>query len=292
MFCAVLMPAYTLGQREVIWQHGLNGEEERGKNKPETKGDFWKDYAVQFERERQMNSTFKPVTTKLGVPAMAEELVRETSSVSGPQTIGIGHSMGGLALREIVAETAPEHIGGLITVGSPLSGAQIADGIIRGDASALVGEAARQIGKGPAREFLPPGFIIVTSSIGVFTAERLWKIIEEYIDDILNNDFTPQTVADLSVRGNYMRRARNYSITMPKISIYGAENSPVQYRLVSSYGRHDDGKIPRKISEAQAVYLSYVIKNSIQFASPLMLWRASGWRDGVLSLTVVVGILI
>ena len=90
----------------------------------------------------------------------------------------------------------------------------------------------------------------------------------------------PQSIEDLSVGSDYMNRAVLLRPTVPRISLYGNENSPVHYRLASSATFADKPNFfPDVFRNARGVYNAYYISHLIGL-SPLRLWQAAGWKAG------------
>ena len=240
--------------RNVIWQHGLIGSDE-----------FWRDYAADFARERRMVSTNRTIGSLTGVPVMANDIRNATLGAAGARTIGIGHSMGGVALREIQARTAPGHVGGIITVGSSLNGAQIANTVGNGQLRAFISDGVNELTKGPARQLFAASYIIARAQTRTFTGRQLQEVLlnEIGLDNLVLAAATNNTVVDFTTTGNYMNQARQYNVTIPRVSIYGTEASPVHYRMASSFIGFRDTFFPDIFRAARGVYNAYYIKNLV-----------------------------
>ena len=86
---AAIEPALAQ-RRNIIWVHGIDS-------------DFraWNASAGFFNAQRQITSSNRNYGSLNGVPNMATNVQNRTGGLAGNRTIGIGHSMGGLALREV-----------------------------------------------------------------------------------------------------------------------------------------------------------------------------------------------
>jgi len=118
LICLSLLQILTVKaqHKNVYWLHGLGDNEEA-----------WKHYADIFALERTINSQRPAYSPSLGVISSTTRVNNEI--VVNPQNIGIGHSMGGIVLRNLDRFSAPSarKINGLITVASPNGGAGIAN---------------------------------------------------------------------------------------------------------------------------------------------------------------------
>ena len=77
-----------------------------------------------------------------------------------------------------------------------------------------------------------------------------------------------------------MNRAREYTVTTPRISIFGTENSPVHYRLASSFTGRPDTYFPDIIRKARGVYNTFYIKNVATAITIINISKAAGWKAG------------
>ncbi|WP_157466058.1 alpha/beta hydrolase [Belliella baltica] len=117
----ILISLASFGQeRNILWAHGLNSN-----------GDFWNDEYSRSQRDFRVRSTGFSFPTNEGVINYANRIRNSSIGIQGNQSIGIGHSLGGVALREIDKQN-PNSFGGFITFGAPLDGARIANGVIQG----------------------------------------------------------------------------------------------------------------------------------------------------------------
>ena len=213
---------------------------------------------------------------------MANTIVSTTAQSSGSKTVAIGHSMGGVAFREIVTRRSPGFVGGVVTVGSPLNGAAIANRLANGDVSGFIRHGVDELRKGPLRELLGLKYIIVRAGARAFTSSRLQEVLfeESGIDNILFPIANNTSVRDLQVGSPYMQQATRLQVNVPNISLFGNENSPVHYRLASSFFLESDEVLPKALRDARGVYNTFYIKNVALYLSPINVWKASGWKAG------------
>jgi hypothetical protein len=147
--------------RNVMYVHGRGGDASK-----------WDIYDALFDAERQHDGRSPGFTNGSGVPTMATSVsggvITNFPGSSGPNTlnIGIGHSMGGLAVREVDrTRTGPyQRFGAMVTVGTPNNGAQIINSIRSGDVTDATENACEKLSAGPLSEI--PGIAGVFVSGG------------------------------------------------------------------------------------------------------------------------------
>ncbi|MFP4294028.1 MAG: esterase/lipase family protein, partial [Cyclobacteriaceae bacterium] len=276
LLCAASSFTVFAQNRNVIWVHGLGSGP-----------DFWNEYAAEFQQQRRIVSSNQGYNTANGVPAMAGDITNRTRGLANPQTIGIGHSMGGLSLREIDARTAPGHVGGFITVGSPLNGARLVNNVQNGQLTSYVSHGVDEMLKGPLRELLGAGYIVLNTGTRAFTGRSIIEVLlhEIGLDEILVSQL-PASAPQLAENSQYMNGnngmigARQLRTTRPTISIYGNENSPVHFRLASSFTGRPDTHFPNIVRDIRGVYNAFYIKNVVTFFNIINISRAAGWKAG------------
>jgi hypothetical protein len=187
-------------------------------------------------------------------------------SQNNANNLGIGHSMGGLALRDTdrLTSTGNKKFGGIITVCSPNYGAPIANSIISGTVEKAAEDACSKIVKGPvAEQFnLPWGIVqdLTTDKLGKF-------FITNSMVDHANGTGGPVTLNDLKEGSTAVTAINNYVTTTHRISIWSEENSPVHWRLFSSDTFGNDQFLVDKVKTARAVYNAHYVSNSALAAS-------------------------
>lgn len=191
--------------------------------------------------------------------------------------------MGGVAFREVATRLNPRQFAGIVTVGSPLNGALVANAIRDGRYDSFMTNGINELQKGPRRQRLGIGAIMVRTAYKLFTGRDIQEILLALFGadgESIIDSRGPQSIEDLSVGSSYMQTAVQLEPSVPHISLYGNENSPVHYRLMSS-ARFENKPdfFPNVFRDAKGVYNSYYI-SSLVLTNPLRLWQAAGWKAG------------
>jgi pimeloyl-ACP methyl ester carboxylesterase len=276
LLCPLLLVFGQETDIDVIWQHGLGGDLTS-----------WETLANQFQVQREMNSVRPNVTTSEGVLEMAEQITISpvTVGTDSDHTIGIGHSMGGVAFREIARRTAPGFVDAVVTVGSPLNGAEISDALFDGTASGYFRHGVEELQKGPRRQFTI-SYIILRELFFTFihiTARDIHEVLftQNGFDELVFTTASANRgVVDLAVGSEYMRTARALNPEIPKVSIYGNENRPVHYRMAASFSGTPEDEIVRTVNDIIGVYDAFYQINRSAFFGIFGRWQASGWKSG------------
>ena len=216
----------TLAQdRNIVWVHGLGGSQAS-----------WQHYDDLFDNERKINSIRGTHNTENGIVSGA--ITHSTSvqnfvdtqlgsEAQNPQNLAVGHSMGGLMIREIDRTTSSSNrrFGGLITVNSPNEGAYVSNSVLNGVAATQASYACSQLTAGP-------------------NASGFTKILFDNIDtddmcviqdaSFVYNFIPENSVDDLAEESQEINDLNSYSNSIPKIAIWSHENSPVHWRLLST----------------------------------------------------------
>ena len=216
--------------RNVVWVHGFTGNEEA-----------WEHYADIFTNERKISSLRKSYKTTLGLDTAANQLNRSIqmhlANPTNSSNLGIGHSMGGVMIRELDRRVTPKKFGGFITLTSPNKGAPVSQSILDGQVNSAGIKAVAQLSAGPAAEFTPfPFYLTTIGSVAItvkFIADTFTDALMMYIGDS-DNLLSPATNQDLKPGSAAMNALNNYTSTTHKISIIAEENSPVHWRLIGS----------------------------------------------------------
>jgi pimeloyl-ACP methyl ester carboxylesterase len=210
--------------RGSVWVHGLNSV-----------GSNWNKWEQLFTFERQLNnSTGWPLDyiTGNGVQATAQEV--RFSYAADNRNIYFGHSMGGVVGREVDVNFAGS-VGGLVTFGSPLDGAKIANSLANGQTDAFINNGVDKVTRGPIRQW---GFVpYLVWNLGVE------DLVQKYVRDEVNKKFpVNQGSRDLEEGSAYLQNGiRNAQTATPKIHVYGNENAPVLWRFASSANEFNNG---------------------------------------------------
>ena len=234
MIC--LLAIYTVKAQDVRvdWVHGLNASER-----------YWEEQRNLFEAERRINGnassngdavfgfattnpvgTIRAYPTNEGVEPFATRV--QASINTGVPGIGIGHSMGGLAVREVSLRN-PNAFRGMVLCGAPLRGAKVMNSIRNGQAGSFLANAIWQISRGPLAQ-LGTGGVVVYAVAGVTIPQLGAELQARFL-----GDYGEQTEIDLSEESPYLNRVNSFQgAQVPHVLLWGDENSPVQFRGWSS----------------------------------------------------------
>ena len=275
VFLVTLNTIAQVQDRNVVWVHGLRGD-----------ASSWEHYDNLFKEERKMNTLRGWHTSTLGINVAANSVKAHmigfygSTEATNPRNIGIGHSMGGLMLREVDRMvTGNKKFGGLITVATPNYGAPIVNSIIDGSVNSAKDNALDKLSAGPFAEFLGIHWEIVS---GV----TVQKISDWFINDKIN-DYEDDSF-DLRVGSPTIDSINSYPTTIPQISIWAEENSPVHWRLASSSKGWSDHNLVNYVNNARFAYNAHYASNlSIAishfwnpFVAAIFYHKASEWKKG------------
>jgi pimeloyl-ACP methyl ester carboxylesterase len=270
----------TAQDRNVIWLHGFNGN-----------NTHWEHYANIFNGERQMHSFRPEYRSDTGVVYATDQVFKYKQT--DPTSIWIGHSMGGIVIRNEESKGTTK-IGGYITVDSPNYGAPVIHAIENGTLLSTVQDALNKLNHGPIDSQLPLPFSAIANLTNDAIANSL--INNEFINGLISQYVGGEsTIEDLTPNSTILNNINAYKSTKPRISIWGEETSPVHWQLFGSsmvmngaYENQedfvDDINATRWVYNAQVQYF-----NSLSFNHALIgLWgwaaiykyRAEQWAEG------------
>ena len=223
-FCLLFASTWGFCQdRNVIWVHGLNDNLTA-----------WQHYANIFAAERRINSHRQTYSTGSGLSIAASSLRSGLNNAAiHPNNLAIGHSMGGVMIREVDRNPlGGRNFGGYITVASPNYGAQIANSLASGAVQNAANHGVSQLKDGPTSEFLNPVWWIG----GIIT----YALAEYFTNNVNINNLVsaPASRNDLMANSNPINNLNSHNSTLPRISIVAQEASPVHWRLLSTIN-HD-----------------------------------------------------
>jgi pimeloyl-ACP methyl ester carboxylesterase len=242
--------------RNIIWAHGLGGDQTH-----------WEHYENLFNNERQINSVNEQYTSGSGINTATVSLRvninnnLNTSQENDSRNLGIGHSLGGVVLRNLdmtTSGTSNQRIGGLITIDSPNYGAPIVNSIQNGDVTSAAQNGCDKLSKGPVAQILPMPLNI----IGNFFND---DICNAFINNDLIEPFGNNTTANnLLPNSAILSDINNFPSTMPRISIWGEENSPVHWRTLGSFMNYGDSDyaLADHVNIARGIYNGFFIYNT------------------------------
>jgi hypothetical protein len=206
--------------------------------------------------------------------------------------IGIGHSMGGLMIRDVDRTTSASNkvFGGYITVTSPNYGAPISNSLLDGSVTSAAQNACNKIADGPLSQVfsLPWGIV---SNLATNT------LCKKFIDNDLVQTLqgTPVTNADLRVGSPTINAINDFDSNLPRISMWGEETSPVHWRMFGSTLNNNDNSLLGPINSGRGVYHGFYVYNTslavvtgvFGFWNPLAWgatalygYRATQWKKG------------
>lgn len=295
MFLSVAMSLTNVSAQEtqdrpVIWVHGL-GED----------GTTWDIYEDLFDEERQIAGSSRNYIDGLGVATFATSvengMITDFPGTFGPgcTNIGIGHSLGGLAIRELDRTRIGNNrrLGGLITIGTPNRGAPIVNSIQNGIVTAVMNDACLRLSAGPLSDipFIPVEVQGINSNV-------ICNILSiNLLDEIFQAQATGPSPADAAEDSPFLTTLNSTAPNIPAISIRGNENSPVHWRLLSSLGtdNEDDTKYVEIANLMRNIYNGFyiyhlsatVVGGVLGFINPVIwaiaarhAWKASQWHTG------------
>ncbi len=278
--------------RGSVWVHGLNSG-----------ADDWLKYEQLFKAERQLfdqvtGATPRHYFTNGGVKSTASQVYTSYSIGRGGQnnrTIYVGHSNGGVVGRELDVNPAYSNsLGGIITFGSPLDGAKIANTSENGQADNFVNDGVDKITRGPVRQLYYLNEI--ANLLGWDAIALLQTTIRSSV--IPSNPAADIGQQDLKEGSAYMNSGvRDVITTTPKIHVYGNENGPVLWHYLTSYeniGAHrplsDDTQFVNLADLAGDIYNDLMWVNialavetgwfTFGIGGVYYGWIANGWAEG------------
>lgn len=260
----------TVAQRNVAWVHGLDGD-----------ASSWQHYNQIFDNERNLNSLRATYNTKKGISNAADQVIKSMNAryqndANNSQNMGIGHSMGGLMLRDAdrITGNGTKKFGGYITVTSPNYGAPISNSLLDGSVQRAGADACNKIADGPTSQLFSLPWGIISN---LATNELCSKFIDN--DLVQNLQGTPITNRDLSVGSSTIEKINNYNTNLPRISIWGEENSPVHWRMISSNLYGNDTKFVNIVKKGRGIYNGfYTYNTSLAVATGVFgFWNPFSW---------------
>jgi len=259
LICLSLLQILTVKAQDknVYWLHGLSDTEEA-----------WKHYADIFARERTINSERPRYFSTQGVSSSTTRVNNEI--VANPQNIGIGHSMGGIVLRNLDRFSAPSarKINGLITVASPNGGAAIANAFEDNSLLRASQQACYDLAAGPNLELfaLPWSFarLGIMSVLGLDLNTTI--LCEIFARNKLLEKFagSPAARNDLKQGSQLLSDLNSFNSAIPNLNMIAQENSPVHWRLIGSTLTKDnttpnDRFFPDAVTVGREVYNGFFI---------------------------------
>jgi hypothetical protein len=270
-------------QRNIDWIHGLGGDATSWNGPSNQTAD---NYFAARQIPAFTNGQYR---TDLGITAMSVQVGLNTVPSLNGTGIAIGHSMGGVAARQLNLWNDTRWAG-IITLGSPLRGARIVNAVRDGEAQALINNATTQLLRGPKAGsvvfILNPVIGYLFISAGVLGTVYSNQIAGNVINTLVNKlSLTPPTIADLSPDGGYMANVVNQNAPKPKINIWGSESDPLLWRLAGTFMQGDDNQGVNTMNTISGFYAGMA---DIEFAMSWIAfpfhsffdWRGNEWGAG------------
>jgi len=277
VFLVTLNTIAQVQDRNVVWVHGLGGG-----------ASSWEHYSNLFDSERQINSLREGYSTSYGITYSGNLVKASMNNLGGDpsQNIGIGHSMGGLMIRDVDRTTSANAkiFGGYITVATPNYGAPIANSLLDGDVTSAAIYACDELSAGPFAQLFGLPWAIVDS----FTNIDLCNLFIDN-DMIQGLQGSSTTNNDLRVGSTTIDNINNYPTNIPRISIWAEENSPVHWRLISSQMHGNDTELASTVNTSRNVYDTHYATNHAlaiahifinPFAAAHYNYVADEWKKG------------
>ena len=286
LFCLVFcLNAWAQQPRNVIWLHGL------GDN-----ASTWQHYEQIFTAERQINSLRESYTSSLGIDHATTSALDTIDNLLGSgafhqRNLAIGHSMGGVVARNIdrIALNHQKRFGGIITVASPNYGAGIANSLIDGSVTNAAANAVSRLSAGPYAQLFPFSWIAggIIYQTFTFSPSNIGNLFvnNPQIQNFLSSS---TSASDLRVGSQKLLEINGYSSTIPRISLWAEERSPVHWRILGSYLNHSLNLPPNEqpfvnhMNDARNVYNAFYLTN-LAFAYSTLIMGIITLKPGYLA---------
>ncbi len=248
-------------QRNVDWVHGLGGNTSS-----------WAYYEQIFNTERNINSLNLYYDTSTSIDYSANQVRNGVMNywydAYNNRNLAIGHSMGGLMIRDVDRYTAQNNkvFGGYITVCTPNYGAGIANSILDGSVQDAAVDAMNKITDGPLSQLFGLPYTIIPN----LTTDLVGNLFidNNIINNMISNGYPTPIVQDLKQGSNTIDAINyytdNYNQDIPRISVWGNETSPVHWQMLSFELYNNDQQLPNYMITARNVYhVAYITNLSV-----------------------------
>jgi pimeloyl-ACP methyl ester carboxylesterase len=221
--------------------HGLNDN-----------SNAWQPFSSRFSgtENRWISSNNQSYSSTGGLAAIFGGV---STAGSGSSSITICHSLGGVVARNLDNNNPGNFVGGIVTVGSPLDGAPIANALLNGSAVNAISHSTSAMLRGPTATLgfaTGPLFSIAGRAI---TALFLPFIVQHFLDIDQFGGFT--TINDVRVGGSGIETEKTRTPTAtPKISIWGNEESPTHWSILQSTTNQDVPYIAEVSSDVYEIF--------------------------------------
>ena len=210
-----------------------------------------------------------------GISHVADKVLIDNTFDATTKRIGVGHSMGGLVIKELIRKN-PNTYGGFITIGTPHRGSRIANAVDNGkttqffkDINSKLMNPVRVGSKISFLDFIDlklwiisPRWVLIVKDIiaytGIFVTYQLSigsevfydianDLIVNFVPVLIDKEFAPPPLRnDLKVGSAFTKSLESMTgITgdknFPMVTIYGEEKDRALYRLIG--GRNDEDEV-------------------------------------------------
>lgn len=208
-------------------------------------------------RDANGNATVNPINFEHnsadGIVAAATDATTKTIGLSSGRSaaarsndIGIGHSMGGLTVREMdrqaVNTNQPKMFGGFIITGPPIHGSRLPTSFQDGSVGVFFHGLCKEVVADPLFSLgglLSNWFGNILNFLYDWDSEicdLLFKLVQK---SETFKGFQTQSINDFSINANYLDNPttgiNSFTSTTHKVCFQGNENGPVHWRLFSSF---------------------------------------------------------
>jgi hypothetical protein len=182
---------------------------------------------------------------------LAIDLSVGRSATNRANDIGIGHSMGGLTVREMdrqaINGNIPKMFGGFIITGPPIHGSRMPTSFQDGSVHVFFNGLCKEAILDPTLSLVSTvsylfgagafaGFINTLQGFDTQICDMLFKLVQK---DKQFQAFQTNSINDFSINANYLDNPttgiNSFTSATHKVCFMGNENGPVHWRLFSSF---------------------------------------------------------
>ncbi len=246
--------------RQIFWLHGLNGNSHswyRAANYSQQNHNILST-RLEYQQESLQNAA---LTCEQAMISIGDS-INNVYNISDPNAnYIIGHSQGGLVARMMDynyylrgTPTSARRFGGIVTFGTPHSGAKIIDNA--NNILEYATEGVISLTSGPIAESIEETWyldvFIDSEDIIEDLTSIAWFIYDLVLPYAVENLSNPST-SDYVPGSPILNNLNSYPCDIPKVAFYGAEEDPVVWRTLSSlleeninattFGADDDNSI-------------------------------------------------
>jgi hypothetical protein len=249
-FLAFLLIPSSFGQRNFVMVHGLGGglkSQAPYANLFALRAGGTSVNPINFEH----NSADGIVAAATDATIKATNLSAGRSVTNRANDIGIGHSMGGLTVREMDRQATQPNgtkmFGGFIITGPPIHGSRLPTSFQDGSVNNFFNGLCKEVILDPLLSLISG----VSAALGGFGFANIINVVQNWDSQICNllfqlvqssdtfKGFQTSSINDFSMNANYLDNPttgiNSFTSTTHKVCFMGNENGPVHWRLFSSF---------------------------------------------------------